>query len=178
MTKKANQAIAFLRRNLSSCPKDVKAKCYKSIVRPQLEYVSTVWDTVTKSNIAKVESVQRRAARFCYNDYCWTSSVTSMLQELGWEGLQSRRERNKVAIMYLIVNNLVEILADQCLTAAGVSTRGHQQRFLVLYCTINAYKGFFFSSPIRLWNSLPASVISASTMDDFKIHISAGISRP
>ena len=55
--KKASQTTAFLRRNLSSCPKDVKAKCYKSIVRPQLEYASTVWDPVTKSNIAKVESV-------------------------------------------------------------------------------------------------------------------------
>ena len=124
MTKKANQNTAFLRRNLSSCPKDVKAKCYKSIVRPQLEYASTVWDPVTKSNIAKVESVQRRAARFCYNDYRRTSSVTSMLQELGWEDLQSRREQNKDAMMYRIVNNLVEIPAGQYLTAAGVSTRG------------------------------------------------------
>ena len=43
VTKKADQTTAFLRRNLSSCPKDVKAKCYKSIVRPQLEYASTVW---------------------------------------------------------------------------------------------------------------------------------------
>ena len=90
VTKKANQTKAFLRRNLSSCPKDVKVKCYKSIVHPQLEYDSTVWDPVTKSNIAKVESVQRRAARFCYKDYRQTSSVTSMLQELGWEDLQSR----------------------------------------------------------------------------------------
>ena len=80
MTKKANQTTAFFRRNLSSCPKDVKAKCYKSIVRSQLEYTSAVWDHVTKSNVAKVESVQRRVARFCYSAYHRTSSVTSMLQ--------------------------------------------------------------------------------------------------
>ena len=41
VTKKANQTTAFLRRNLSSCPKDVKAKCYKSIVLPQLGYALT-----------------------------------------------------------------------------------------------------------------------------------------
>ena len=34
VTKTANQKTAFLRRNLSSCPKDMKAKCYKFIVRP------------------------------------------------------------------------------------------------------------------------------------------------
>ena len=136
--KKANQTTAFLPKNLSSCPKDVKAKCYKCIVRPQLEYASTVWDSVTKSNSANVESVQRRAARFCYDDYRRTSTITSMLQEIGWEDLQSRREQNKVAMMYRIVNNLVEIPADQYLTATSVSTTGHQQRFLIPY-SINAY---------------------------------------
>ena len=79
VTKRANQATVFLRRNLSSCPKDVKAKCYKSIVRPQLECAPTVWDPVNKSIIAKLESVQRLAARFCCNDYRRTSSVTSLL---------------------------------------------------------------------------------------------------
>ena len=176
MTKRANQTTAFLRKILSSCPKDVKAKCHKSIVRPQLEYASTIWDPVTKSKIAKVESVQMRAARFCYNDYRRTSNVTSMLQELGWEDLQSRREQNKVAMMYRIVNNLVEIPADQYLTAAGVSTRGHQQRFQVRCCSIR--DGSFLPSAVRLWNSLPASAISAPILDDFKILISAGIPRP
>ena len=32
VTKRANQTTAFLRRNLSSCSKDVKAKCYKALI--------------------------------------------------------------------------------------------------------------------------------------------------
>ena len=48
VSKKANNTLSFLRRNLSACPKDVKATCYKSLVRPQLEYVSTLWDPHTK----------------------------------------------------------------------------------------------------------------------------------
>ena len=32
MTKMANQSIAFFHRNRSMCPKDCKAKCYKSTV--------------------------------------------------------------------------------------------------------------------------------------------------
>ena len=84
-----------------------------------------------------------------YNDYRRTSSVTSLLQELGWEDLKSRREQNKVEMMYRIVNNLVEIRADQYLTATGISSRGHHQRFLVPYCSINAYMGSFFPSAVR-----------------------------
>ena len=97
VTKRVNQTTTLLRRNLSSCPNAVKPKCYKSIVRPQLVYASTVWNPVTKSNIAKLESVQRRAARFCCNDI---AEPTVSLQELGWEDLQSRRPQNKAAIMY------------------------------------------------------------------------------
>ena len=67
---------------------------------------STVRDPVTKSSIAKLESVQRRAARFCCSDYRRTSSVTSMLQYLGWRTLNQGE-----ILMYRIVNNLVEIPA-------------------------------------------------------------------
>ena len=35
VTKRANQTTAFQRRNLPTCTKAVKAKCYKSLVRPQ-----------------------------------------------------------------------------------------------------------------------------------------------
>ena len=61
MTKKANNTTgaAFL----SSCPADVKSRCYKTLVRPQLEYVATVWDPWTQTNISKIETVQRRVVR-------------------------------------------------------------------------------------------------------------------
>ena len=41
---KANRTLSFLRRNLSSCPQDVKETAYKRLVRPILEYASPVWD--------------------------------------------------------------------------------------------------------------------------------------
>ena len=173
VTKRANQTTAFLRRNLSSCSTDVKAKCYKSLVRPQLEYAVTIWDPYTK-----VEAVQRRAARFCFNDYSRTISASSMMQGLGWVDLQTRRQQNKAAMMYLIVNNLVEIPADHYLTDAGVLTRGHQQRFFVPYCSVNAYKRSFFPSTVLLWNALPASTISAPSLDDFKVLVCADIPIP
>ena len=106
-------------------------KCYKSIFRPQLEYASTKWDPVKISSIAKLESVQRRAARFC------CKNITSMMQELCWEDLQLRRGQSKVTMMLRIANKLDEIPAGQFRTATGVATRRHQQRFLPIHCSIN-----------------------------------------
>ena len=45
--KKANNSLAFLRRNLTNCPQDVKAQCYKTLVRPILEYATAAWDPYT-----------------------------------------------------------------------------------------------------------------------------------
>ena len=41
---KANRTFGFLRRNLYSCPQEVKEAAYKAMVRPVLDYGSSVWD--------------------------------------------------------------------------------------------------------------------------------------
>ena len=66
---KAAQVNGFLYRNLRHCPPHIKAICYKYMVRPILEYASSVCDPHTNVNIQKLESVQRCAARFCLNDH-------------------------------------------------------------------------------------------------------------
>ena len=145
VTKRANQTISFLQRNLSSCPKDLKEVSSKTLVRPQLEYAATGWDPSSKTGINKVEDVQRRTARFCQNDYRLTSSVTSMIQNLGWEDLQHYREQCKTIMMYRIVNDLIGIPAENYLTHSGTLSRGRGTRFLAPYCSVNAYKELLLS---------------------------------
>ena len=41
---KANRTLGFLRRNLYSCPQEVKEAAYKGLVRPVLDYGSSIWD--------------------------------------------------------------------------------------------------------------------------------------
>ena len=66
---KANRTLGFLRRNLFSCPQDVKEAAYKGLVRPVLEYGSSVWDPHTKCLQEELEKVQNRAARFVTRNY-------------------------------------------------------------------------------------------------------------
>ena len=44
---KANRTLGFLRRTLFPCPQNVKEAAYKGMVRPILEYGSSVWDPHT-----------------------------------------------------------------------------------------------------------------------------------
>ena len=74
ITKRLNQTLGFLNRNIRVHNKDLKSVAYKTLVRPQLEYASIVWSPHTATDIQKVEAVQRRAARWVYRDYSYTSS--------------------------------------------------------------------------------------------------------
>ena len=62
---KANRNLGFLRRNLYSCPQEVKEAAYKGLVRPVQDYGSSVWDLLQE----ELESVQKRTARFVTGDY-------------------------------------------------------------------------------------------------------------
>ena len=74
ITKKANQTLAFLRRNINMCSRDSKEQAYKNFVRPTLEYASSVWNPHTTRNINAIEKVQRRAVRFTTGIYHGTST--------------------------------------------------------------------------------------------------------
>lgn len=45
-------SLAFLRSNISSCPRNIKETSYRTLVRPHLDYAATVWDTTYKAQIS------------------------------------------------------------------------------------------------------------------------------
>ena len=58
ISKKANNTLGFLRRNIKIYSESLKSSAYKVLVRPQLEYCSTVWYSFTDSNISKLEAAR------------------------------------------------------------------------------------------------------------------------
>jgi len=168
ITKKANATKSFLHRNISSCPTKVKLSCYKSLVRPILEYASVIWAPHTASSIASIESIQRYSARFICNDYSRCSSVTEMLQSLSLPTLNQRRDTAKLIFMYKILHQMVDVTVPDCyLNPVSWNTRGHSLRFIQLQTSIDVYKHSFYPSTVRLWNALPNNVIEANSIEDF-----------
>ena len=77
---KANKYLGFLRRNLKAKNPQLQ-ECAYTIIRPQLEYATPVWDPHTKDNINKIEMVQKRAAQWGLNDYLPYLSAEDMLDK-------------------------------------------------------------------------------------------------
>ena len=63
----------------------------------------------TDQDINKLESVQRRAARWVTRDYRYTSSVSAMLQDLN---LDQRRIDSRLVLLYKVTYDLVAIPAS------------------------------------------------------------------
>ena len=169
VTNKANKVKGFLQRNLRRCPKTVKANCYKSLIKPILEYACVIWAPHTQKDIISIESVQRRAARFVFNDYSYNSSVTEMLQRLNWPNLSSCRDRLKAITIFKIIHNLIDIpLTHLTPVTSTYHLRGHSMKFQKPAARIDSYLHSFFPSAIKIWNALPDDVITSTNLNQFK----------
>lgn len=164
--KKANKTRAFLQRNLKGCQRDVKSQCYKTYVRPIVEYASVVWDPAGEGNQQlryQVEMVQRRAARFVTGDWRETSSVSDMVKKLGWETLEVRRQQSRLLFLHKYCHKIVDIPETIAVRARGVN---------INYQTINpilrCYNNYFAPATVRQWNSLPSHIRNESDPTKFK----------
>ena len=81
----------------------LREKAYKSLVRPLVEYSSTVWSPYIDQNINKLKIFQRRAARWKLNNFSTYASVTEMLQSLCWRSLEQRRSDSRLCLFYKII---------------------------------------------------------------------------
>ena len=126
---------------------------------------------IISSRCPQVEKVKRTAARWTCRRWRNTSSVGDMLDELEWPSLEDRREQSSLAFFYKIHSGTVSLDKDKYLTPAPNirSTRAsHEFQYTRYLAYSEALKNSFFPRTIPVWNSLPSSVISSKTPEEFK----------
>ena len=152
---KASRTLGLLRRTLSPCTKAVKSQAYSTLVRPQLEYASEIWNPNTTSEINRLEQVQRSSARFVFADYNKRNHVTPLIQELNWDSLHTRRLIQQATMLYRIQYALVNITFPPCFQRAShISLRtDHPLKIINLNPpTMDSYKFAFYPRAVAIWN--------------------------
>ena len=149
------RTLTFLKHNLSNCSRKVKESVYLTMVRPQMEYASAVWDPHHNSLIQLLEKVQRRAARWIFNDYSRFSSVSAMLNELSWPSLQTRRKISTLQILHKILNHQFAIYIPLYYLPSMRATRSyHPLHYIIPSSSTTSYQYSFLSRTITEWNTL------------------------
>ena len=161
-------------RNWANCkinlPKSFRETAYKSLIRPHVEYCSSVWDPHTLSDIQKIERIQRQAARYVTGDYRRSSSVSEMIHNLKWTNLATRRSGNRLNMIYKILNDQSAITPNNFFELNKTQTRKKHDLTLRTYQPRgNIDKFAFVQRSIPEWNILPNAVVQANSTEQFRV---------
>ena len=169
ITGSANRTLGFVRRNIKTRMSKVRETAYNTLVRPQLEYASAVWDPHNKNRISQIEQVQRRAARWTVSNFDRKASVTEIVQDLGWRTLDQRRADARLCLFFKILHGLVAVpLPDYIQHSTRISRYCHSMTFRQVSTSTDYYKYSFFPLAIVQWNALPQSVACLQNLEVFK----------
>ena len=151
----------------------VREAAYNTLVRPQLEYAAAIWDPHTKVKIEQIEKVQQRAARWTTCNFDRMTSVSAMLETLGWRTPEQRCADSRLCLFYKIVNNMVAVpLPDYIKPNPHLtSRRGHSMTFQQIHTGKDVYRYSFFPLAVVQWNALPESAASSPSLVIFKVEI-------
>ena len=68
-TNKPQNILNILKRNLKQASTAEKSQTYETIVRPQIEYASAIWNPHTAKYTYNLNKIQNYAARWVHHDY-------------------------------------------------------------------------------------------------------------
>ena len=125
----------MLKRNLKYASTTVKSQAYKTIVRPQLEYASAIWDPHTAKDTYNLNKIQKYAARWIHHDYSHYTSVSSLQKQLNWLSLSVRRLQSRLVLFYKIchqniANPMPPYLQIPLITTRHTSILKHKRKQL------------------------------------------------
>ena len=99
-------------------------------------------------NIQQLERVQCRAAHLVKKDYRYTTSVTGMLDELGWLPLFERHKHSRLMVFHKALNNLSAFSPDHFSVSSRHTTASNENKFLSLPVRTDVFKYSLFLGPL------------------------------
>ncbi|CAH3112483.1 unnamed protein product, partial [Pocillopora meandrina] len=96
-----------------------------------------------------LERVQRKAARFCLQNFNKTTSVTDMLSDLKWDTLETRKKKNRLTLMYKLIDINTE---EHLIPNREKRTRNsHAFKYRIPKVSKDVFKFSFFLRSITEW---------------------------
>ena len=166
-TSNASKSLGYLKRKKLTKHLDIREAAYKTIVRPQVEYASTVWSPSTKR-------IYRRLKWFREGQLDGQKfGVAQMQNELELRSLEQRRADARVIMFFFkIVHGLVAIPLPSYFEQPSRMTRhSHPLALCQIHTSVNYYKYSFFPAAVVYWNKLPCSVVTLPTLDQFSVAV-------
>jgi hypothetical protein len=166
IAKKANRIVGIIKRTFEHRDEPTITKLYCALIRPHLEYASSVWTPSLRKDITTLEKIQRRVTKLI--PALSQENYHTRLTSLGLFSLVYRRRRGDMIHVYKMLHGMEEISADLLIEAERGSTRGHSLKLVKRRCSKSVRLKSFGNRVVNDWNSLPETVVTSKSLEIFK----------
>jgi hypothetical protein len=166
---KANRRLYLLRKIRNIVPRKCLINLYFLYVRSALDYCDIIYDACTKEEASVLESIQRKAAVICTGAFRRTST-RSLLHELGWNTLGTRRRWHRLNMLYKILAGLAPpyLNVNHQPQVQNTYNLRNNKNLRVPFARTTIAQRSFFPQTIREWNSLDCDIRKSVTYNIFK----------
>ena len=150
----SSRALGLITRTAVPLREDFRARLYKALVRPLMQYASPIWSGTAKTHLKEIEQVQRRALK-CLR-------LTDPLKH----NLPPLELRYKTASILLFRKHFLSppILSDPLITPTlppkhrRNAKGGHDRRVLIPPSRTSHHKQSYVLRTSKWWNDMPSHV--------------------
>ena len=162
--KIATRNLGLIFRTFTYIDKDIFLNLFKSLVRPHLEYASTVWCPVFKKDRVPIENVQRRATKLVSS--ISHLSYSERLRALGLPSLEYRLERADVIQVSKTLHDIDKVDKNKLFTLSEyTSTRGHSLKLFKRRSRLKIRANRFGNRVVDTCNNLPEQIVQAPSLN-------------
>ena len=171
LTKKMTSSIWLLSKIKKFLSQDHQIQFYKSYIQPHLDFCNIVWGSSSECNKLKILRLQKRACKVIL-DYQVEDSMEAM-SSLKIMSIYDRLYLRKAKFMFKVYNNLTPSYITENFTIRNNVNTSINLRSSSTGCFIppkpntEGFKHSLRYSGCVVWNSLPADVKSAQTVETF-----------
>ena len=170
----ASKILGIMRKLKYSLNRQALNQIYMSYVLPILEYSSLVWDNCTDQEAETLEKLQREAARIV-TGLTRSVSLPNLYEECGWIPLETRRQEQKLTLIFKSVNGLTPSYISDLIPPLVRNTTNYPLRnsnnLVVPFNRTEISRKSCIPSSVSLWNSLDSNIRSSNSTSHFKTNL-------
>ena len=168
----ANKTLGLVKRICKEVKNtNTRKTLYCALVRPKLEYVSSVWSPYTIKHRLLIENVQRRATKFILN-YPENMPYTERLQKTKLLPLEFRREICDLILLFKSKHRLITMDINKyiCTYNPNYQSRNYDENNfkIIIKHKQDYFQNSYFVRTAKLWNNLPTELKAINSLCAFK----------
>lgn len=166
VASKANRMLYLIRKAFPNCTLINLGQFYRIYIRPILEYAGPVWHPSLQRDVDLLENIQRKATRLTLGVN--RPAYEERLRHCSLTQVYDRKLRGDLIITYRAIHGLFGVDLSHLFPLNINHLRGHNLKLRKQNFHTSARQLFLPNRVFDVWNSLPASVVNAPSVNAFK----------